>query len=485
MKKNILFLSFLALCLYLGVSSCANKNSSTDNTSTDLPAASDDAALAIFKPVPLPNPKIPGFKFPEDSNLVNSWVAKNDMVKMAQHSWGIWTALTMNSGESYQGQKLSVFETWFTPQDIQDGLASEEATTTLLAGKAARNPNKLKKPRQFNHNGKKLLAFNQSCAVENDVLVTVKYDPNAAQHIVKNKLFDSTAMNAMLAKGNIMVPTFPNNSISIKPTYKLITKNSLVKGLYEMKIWTGPKTDTAGFPQCSWPAHIYVDINNKGKGDGSVALAGQGPTPQNTYNVSDFINIKVDSAMATLLKEEGFSKNVQRGDYVILVAMHITSKEIRRWVWESVWWSPNPNKPDAPSTPTIVANRPSQLQGAARHYAMTMAYTFINPDQPYTGGKNIGTPLFAFNPYLEAGFDAATFADAMGRKSEVVTKRGIIQTDMGVRTNCMSCHGQSNYNPKNLATGLGYIGDRYIDMADPRFKGTLQLDFLWSLDSPK
>jgi hypothetical protein len=45
----------------------------------------------------------------------------------------------------------------------------------------------------------------------------------------------------------------------------------------------------------------------------------------------------------------------------------------------------------------------------------------------------------------------------------------------------MSCHGAANYNPKNLSTAPDYSGDRYISLTDPRFDGTLKVDFLWSI----
>jgi len=53
--------------------------------------------------------------------------------------------------------------------------------------------------------------------------------------------------------------------------------------------------------------------------------------------------------------------------------------------------------------------------------------------------------------------------------------------DVGAQTNCMSCHGQANWNPNNVANAPDYTGDRYIDMNSPQFKGTLKVDFLWSI----
>jgi hypothetical protein len=56
-----------------------------------------------------------------------------------------------------------------------------------------------------------------------------------------------------------------------------------------------------------------------------------------------------------------------------------------------------------------------------------------------------------------------------------------VANNVGVQTNCMSCHAAANFNPKNLTTAPNYSGDRYLGLNDPRFKGTLQVDFLWSI----
>src|SRR4029079_5321056 len=78
----------------------------------------ETAPAAAFKPVPLPDPKIPGFKFPEDEATIIGWTQKNDQKAINHRGWGIWTARHMPSGQTFNGQELSVFETWLTPADI-------------------------------------------------------------------------------------------------------------------------------------------------------------------------------------------------------------------------------------------------------------------------------------------------------------------------------------------------------------------------------
>src|SRR6266849_3185218 len=94
------------------------------------PAKANLAPARAFKAVPLSDPKIPGFKFPETEATIVGWTQKNDQKAINLHGWGIWTALHMPSGETYNGQPLSVFETWVTPDDI---LTAQATGTAILA----------------------------------------------------------------------------------------------------------------------------------------------------------------------------------------------------------------------------------------------------------------------------------------------------------------------------------------------------------------
>ncbi len=71
--------------------------------------------------VPLPDPKIKGFQFPETEATILKWVT-NDKKAINLHGWGLWVALTTLSDQSYEGQKLRVFETWYEPGDLQSAL---------------------------------------------------------------------------------------------------------------------------------------------------------------------------------------------------------------------------------------------------------------------------------------------------------------------------------------------------------------------------
>ena len=108
---------------------------------------------------------------------------------------------------------------------------------------------------------------------------------------------------------------------------------------------------------------------------------------------------------------------------------------------------------------------------------MSLGYSMVSPPQPYVGGSNTGESVYTYNPWLEAGFTPAILPDS---KPGVYNGQPV-SNNFGVQTNCMSCHGHANYNPNNISTAPNYTGDQYVDLDDPRFVGTLKVDFLWSL----
>ncbi len=148
--------------------------------------------------------------------------------------------------------------------------------------------------------------------------------------------------------------------------------------------------------------------------------------------------------------------------------MHVGTKEISNWTWQTYFWSYNQNNPFAPSSKFEANLRPSQIKGAPAHYAVTTAYTMVWPNQPINGGTNEGVkPVISFNPYLEAGFGPNVFS---------LPNKMMPSYQYGVQTNCMSCHALAT-----ASSSIGYTTDQYISMNDTMFINQVQLDFAWSI----
>ncbi|HVF70076.1 MAG TPA: hypothetical protein VM940_00525 [Chthoniobacterales bacterium] len=458
-------------------------------------------ARAQFVPAPFPDPKIPGFHFPESEatlvELISQMTNKSPQSAAAfnqihLHGWGIWTALTLETDQTYEGQKLRIFETWPTPDDLLAMPPAPDAAARMLStprGRSAFQPF-----RQFGHVKGTRGARDKARAAklmnpEQTITGFVKYDPSAAAHILQQGLLSVKSLDALLKGGANAIPGFPVTAFALKPVFN--TLNPLVAGrYYKLAVWPGPPDMPQEWPSSKWGGWIWVDTQGGGEGKGQIdtkgAADGSSRTDATTYPVSSFINFKLSAADAAsanaAMKEMGQTTTVAAGDFTVLVGMHVAGREITRWTWETFWWTPTPDDPHLPSSPEIAKLRPAQLQGAPRNYAMSLAYSMVAPVQPYVGGKNVGESVYAYNPWLEAPFGPQDLPDSIPGTS----KGKKVTNNYGVQTNCMSCHAAANYTNPKLPTAPHYSGDRYLDLNDPRFKGTLKADFLWSLpDSAK
>jgi mono/diheme cytochrome c family protein len=452
---------------------------------------------AQFVAVPLPDPKIPGFQFPEAESTIVDWVfqASNktpsgpqSFAKIHLHGWGIWTALTMETDQVFDGQKLRTFETWPTPQDVMAAPPNAKGAALMLT--APRSRSSFQPFHQFGHvKGTKgrVNPLRAAALINPDQTITgfVKYDPSAASHIVQQGLLSKKNLGALLQAGANAIPSFPVTAFALKPVFRPLSGNPVAGRYYKLAVWPGPPDTPQEWPSTKWKGWIWIDIQGGGQGKGQIdatgADDGSSRTDATTYPVSSFINFRMsaqDAASANAaIKEMGGKANVASGDYSVLLAMHVAGREITRWTWETFWWTPTPDAPHLPSSPEIAKLRPAQLQGAPRNYAMALAYNMVAPVQPYVGGKNAGESVYAYNPWLEAGFGPQDLPDSISG----ISQGKKVGNNYGVQTNCMSCHGSANYTSANVPNAPAYSGDRYIDLTDPRFRGTLKSDFLWSI----
>jgi hypothetical protein len=351
-------------------------------------------------------------------------------------------------------------------------------------------------PHQFQH-GAAARALFTAAGQPGAVRVDVKYDPTAADFILNNSLFSTTQLTSYLNTDHKpAVPPFPNTAISLKPTYR--TLRPLVDSRYYMlKVWPGPPQlifnqtsklwESKAFPDSIWGQCVWIDIQGSGNSgvavDKTCAANGSSRTPASTYGLDQFIDFQMTQADADQINALGASgpSQVSAGDYAVLVGMHATSREIARWTWQSFWWVNAPDNPAAPSSRTIASHRPVQLMGAPRHYAQCTGYDEEVPSQPSSGGSNAGDSIYCYNPYLEAPFSPQVLPDSQPGDTRLNGKTVKTANNVGVQTNCMSCHEQANYNPNGVAAAPQYAGARYVDLNGPAFNGVLKVDFLWSI----
>ena len=484
MKNHI-----ITACIALALLSCKDKDGTQGTASS-------------IKAVKMPSKLVSGQSFPTDSTILNGWIDKSVIANNLEtngdiitHAWDIWAALTEKTDQKNNDQTLRRFETWFTPADIINALKEKSSNGEYnLEDLTRANHGLLKKQNQHLHGR---LDVNDA-----DVVGFVKYDPTAANHIYTNELYYFEVLKAMIKKGQITnIPAFPSSSVVIKPVFYPLTKGeSLGPDTYSVPVWPGYNNQipmdsviSSGFGTSKWNNNIT--ITTTGKTDAANKI----------FSINDFIHFKLDKEQAANLLNVINNQQAKAGDYAVLVGMHVNTRENKRWTWQTFWWSEQPDTPHHPSSELIASFRPKELDNAAKHYAMGVAYNMISPTQPYTGGSNAVTKeepmkqsVYAYNPYLEAGFDAGVFNSGndslRAYYSEGYQKVGATMVSenvyeggklnmVGIQTNCMSCHGQARiYDvPKKGDTEHYYITDQYFDMDAPYFKSTVVLDFVWSI----
>jgi hypothetical protein len=433
--------------------------------------------LTVITPVPLPI-VVQGFNFPEDSLKIYQWInddkfapSKYDSVSVYKHAWGIWAGLTSSSKQSIDGDSLLVFETWLGVQDIQDAIKSGKKYSETLK----KNRTDFNHPNQFFHarnfsNKNKLKSTGADLSFEEEISQweTVSYSPDASEFAINNQIYKQSVINKSFKQDAIgSIQDFPQKSITLKPVYILFHNDSKLK---KLPVWLDAPNPPDSLTTSQFPYCVYIDVENKQPKGKKIIPTLQSNVNQSdiknaTVNLEEFISLKIDDKMAAYMKKEYKNSKAKSGEIAVLVAMHVSSKEVKNWTWQSFYWTPNKENPGSPSSLLAANIRPKELKGAAANYAANAAYVMTTPNNSPSG-----SPMFGYNPYLESGFGPSTFT---------VTKNSNPSYKYGMQTNCMNCHGLAIPSPKGY-----YTTAQYLDMKDKNYFGNeVQLDFAWSVQA--
>jgi len=419
-------------------------------------------------------PLVDGFVFPQTDAMINQWISTNDTNSQIRHGWGLWAGLTAFVG-TVDEQPVRAFQTWATPEAMKYRIQNGQFKNVVGHELITKPDLKLALPNQLTHDSI-VKGFNDP-EPDASVLVSVAYNPPAAEHAIENTLFLESTLNGYLDAGQIKIPDFPDDAITIKPVYKLITAGNTENGIFTMPGWPGTPSPAKKFPETDWNACVYIDMSGNETMGNSIDMGCANRNETNTFSLSNFIHSTLTAEDANYLNAQlSLGTNAAAGDTAILVGMHVTTREIERWTWQSFFWSADANSPYSPSSTHIAALRPDSLDAQAHHYAMTQTYQMVSPVQPVNNGVNEGSAVIGYNPHLEAGFDQGTFNPIR----PIDGPDGPITNDFGVQTNCMSCHAMATYGRDNKGE-LGYVADQYMALNDPLFNEVLQLDFAWSI----
>lgn len=449
-----------------------------------------DCGKPAIQPVDVPNI---GFGYPGNRDEIQDWADKWEIGKITRNSWDLWAGMTAGSGQRFDGAELPIWETWCGTNEVFDkkcaGL-TRPARGFVNASQLSHNA-----PRP-DSGGLRIVAFNKFNPPMAKYIDTQHAGPGGGKYdyTLKKSLMSLNAAwpsDTPIAERKVQeAPYTPgeNTGIEIKPVMFAVK----AKQLTSIPLWRGPQDSSLAGTTCqgvvnnlspnaskchpdpnTWKTCVILDPEKTDRHAGTVpvnatpeqiAKAEKSQTPACANFLYAPLNIIYHSKM-NAAEAESYNKvgapfgalKTEAGDFTVLTAMHINTKAIVNWVWQTMWWQPGEDTPN---------NYPGNKQGMTdkvkhewRNYAMCTAY---NQTQG-AGSPNIQV---CFNPFLET---SASIPD-------------------GLQSNCMSCHGTATagQDAKGKFSSLHYPDDylRPIDFNnDPRFKDYTRTDFSWAIPS--
>jgi hypothetical protein len=431
----------------------------------------------------------PGFVFPLPAATIENWITENNQVAIRQRAWALWQAMTAPSGQIYNGTNLPVWETWWGSNEIfnpnpQTGFNSGSCDFALQT-RVNRQPTRaLINPNQLSHLSRGLraspgaaapapspadfqvVAFNKFNADYGNFVTTWQPGPPGSANYCYATTLSLNALAGAMVQLNIppaqrQVNPFPAGAIATKPVMGLVKAS----GITVLPVWQGPanSTNATNPTPSTWRSCVVVNpaFSQRPAGPPDPAIIPRTPnlacTQYSWALLSDLYSFPMspgEAAAFNATQPQGQGANA--GDYAVLLAMHVTTKETPRWTWQTFYWQPNGDTPNA--FPGSKANQPSTLPSPWNNYAMCTAYSQTTP-------FNSPNMTVCFNPYLE-------------------TSAGI---PAGITSNCMSCHGVAQngagtYPPSYTAPIQFFTAPRYFPV--PGNGQYIITDFSWATAGP-
>ncbi len=437
----------------------------------------------------------PGFDHPAEENVLVGFIDRDNRKAMREHAWNLWAGITAPSKSTAGNQNIPIFETWYSAIEVFD----DNYQNSNLHQENRSLKHKFEVPRQSIH--MRSLTGDGRIA---PVMSFVKYNQAAANFIWENNYYLKSTLvelNDSFNKNNIPrerreIKPFPRTAVVLKVVFWLV-KNSTSpqseNGLTSVPYWDPnyppppdgqlPTHDTwtkcvAIDPAGKYPANSKQTVNCNGTKENPRFVEAEVLGLNRFYSyrlnsgedVEDAANfLKMVSGASG--KEERLVSNTgqtpEMSDYIILTAMHVTTKEMDNWTFQTFWWSPDP---DAFPHGDF---RTSNIKGEWKNYQMCTAYDMVTPKMPD------GFPNICFNPYLETDL-GPTKPYVVGTKSYPADPLA------GTETNCMNCHARAGFpafdkdNPASANFGRVF-NEGFISPDDPIFSEITKTDFLWSI----
>ena len=405
---------------------------------------------------------------------------KRAVEKMRAHAWDLFAGLTRG--------KTPIWNTWYTKCDLglvdcgADPPGDKDSPNRLLGSfevpvqfleQLSERALVLKNNSSVESHGSELIQVLKQFLIdqiEHPQFASVLFDEEAKSHIISDCLHPlklrTGGSSAAGCSPNLDTPRkirdFDPGSVVLKTTWALVPKEGGLISTYDPCVWNKIRD-----LHCAETPNPSINVATS---HGDIACKqGDDGMPLSCFYYIQLTKKDADWAnehQSDLLLPIGSFFPVNCGDYLVLMGIHVTTKETPDWVWATFWWDIHAAKdPKA-------AGRPASIRGKWRHFLMDTTLSATTPAEKEDQG-----PKICFNPYLELKF----------------VRNG---KTIGKISNCLQCHSKAAYALGNADAASGYdegvlardgktlaIGD----MASPvypdacYFDNRVATDFLWSI----
>lgn len=376
---------------------------------------------------------------------------KGDLQAQRGHAWKVFAQLTDVVGAS----ALPQFESWYG-EEATFAKTGVESTIRGIRGfsRPGRSPEGVDSPDSLSAH-----------SADTPILSYTLYNFAAYDHIRTHRLNLVSELNRLSQAGpndasidrNRSVPAFPSASIIIKTAWWPVARDRLTP----LPVWDPEDNPPrrAGNGYLSWKRVVAVDpLENSGSAR-TVPVEFAGGRFQNAKRIElrAFYHVKVDDGLARNLMLDPSARKaalvvlgrpIQSEDYLVLVGANLATKEIKEWVWGTVWWH------DRADEGPFAMGRPPTLPSPWKNYLLQVAFDATKPL------AKDGGPHICFNPWLEGRFPDAGEGG-------------------GVVSNCLACHQRASYPTIDF---LPVVRGRPSMTADPAYApGRLRTNFIWAI----
>jgi hypothetical protein len=374
-----------------------------------------------------------------------------DLRSQRRHVWDVVAQLT--NTVNHDGRPL--FESWY----------GEDAVFAKFPG-----PQAPRGVRGFSrvHLDQGSVASNSLSATPSadvPVLTYTLYNYAAYHHIRQHRLYLQSELKRLRdsgpgdnsVAGDRSIAPFPTQAMVLKTAWWPVAKS----GLTALPVWDPERNPQrrGGNDYTTWQRVVAVGPSTGPQTARTVHIdfAGQAFRNARRTDLRELYYVVVGSDMAKRLTRDpsaeklallALGRDIEAGDYLVLVGANLATKEIPDWMWATVWWH------DQGAAGPFAADRPAALHSPWRNYLLQVAF---DSDKP---ADRDGGPHICFNPWLEG-----RFADG-GHGG-------------GTVSNCLACHRRASYPPVSFLPVTRGSADLTGDSAYA--PGQLRTNFNWSL----